>query len=123
MMKLHNCDIWYFVVSYRTDLFTPELQDKLIKIWSLNSLRSDEDDSPLHRLLCSRNIMLLAQPENNAIWSVFGKFLKRLLETKILDIDNLSNQCVALFRENWPVVSIRDKRYELLNENGKRKNK
>lgn len=100
-----------FLVAYRTDLFTQEFQDKLIKIWSLSSLRNDEDDSPLHRILCSRNIMLLAQPENNAIWSVFGKFLKRLLETKILDLDSLSDQCVALFREDWPVVSIRDINY------------
>ncbi|XP_012235265.2 codanin-1 [Linepithema humile] len=102
-----SIDFTLFLIAYRTDLFTQELQDKLIKIWSLSSLRNDEDDSPLHRLLCSRNIMLLAQPENDAIWSVFGKFLKRLLETKILDINSLSDQCVALFRENWPVPLLK----------------
>lgn len=60
----------------------------------------------MHRLLSSRNIMLLMQSHNDAMWSIFGKFLKRLLETKILDGDNLSNQCVGLFRQDWPVVSI-----------------
>jgi len=95
-------------VAYRTDLFTREVQDKLIKVWSSKSLRDDEDDSPIHRILCSRNIMLLTQPQNDTTWPIFGKFLKRLLETKILDGDSLSDQCVALFRQDWPVVSARD---------------
>lgn len=49
--------------------------------------------------------MLLAQPQNDTIWPIFGKFLKRLLETNILDGDSLSDQCVALFRQDWPIVS------------------
>jgi len=52
--------------------------------------------------------MLLTQPQNDTTWPIFGKFLKRLLETKILDGDSLSDQCVALFRQDWPVVSARD---------------
>ena len=88
------------------DLFTREVQDKLIKVWLSNNLRNDEDDSPMRRILCSRNIMLLMQPQNDALWPIFGKFLKRLLETKILDGDSLSDQCVALFRQDWPVVSL-----------------
>ena len=88
------------------DLFTREIQDKLIKVWLSNNLRNDEDDSPMRRILCSRNIMLLMQPQNDALWPIFGKFLKRLLETKILDGDSLSDQCVALFRQDWPVVSL-----------------
>lgn len=97
-----------FSVAHRTDFFTPEIQDKLIKIWSLDDLKDDEIESPMHRLLCSRNIMLLAQTENDALWPIFGGFLKRLLDAKILDGDSLSDQCVALFRQEWPVVSIRD---------------
>jgi len=97
-----------FLVAYRTDLFTREVQDKLIKVWSSDSLRDDEDDSPIQRILCSRNIMLLTQSQNDKTWPIFGKFLKRLLETKILDGDSLSDQCVALFRQDWPVVSACD---------------
>jgi len=93
-------------VAYRTDLFTREVEDKLIKIWSSDNLRNDEDDSPMHRILCSKNIMLLMQPQNDVMWPIFGKFLKRLLETKILNGDSLSDQCVALFRQDWPVVSV-----------------
>lgn len=97
-----------FPVAYRTDLFAQEIQDKLIKIWSLDYLNDDQTDSPLHRLFCPRNIMLLAQPENDAVWPIYGKLLRRLLEANILDGDSLSDQCVALFRQDWPVVSIRN---------------
>ncbi|XP_012525392.1 codanin-1-like isoform X2 [Monomorium pharaonis] len=102
-----SMDFALFLVAYRTDLFTQEVQDKLIKIWSLDSLKDDEDDSPMHRILCSRNIMLLTQPRNDTMWPIFGKFLKRLLETKILDGNNLSDQCVALFRQDWPVPLLK----------------
>lgn len=102
-----SMDFALFLVAYRTDLFTREVQDKLIRIWSSDSLRDDEDDSPMHRILCARNIMLLMQPRNDAIWPVFGKFLKRLLETKILNGDSLSDQCVALFRRDWPVPLLK----------------
>ncbi|XP_011869063.1 PREDICTED: codanin-1 [Vollenhovia emeryi] len=102
-----SLDFALFLVAYRTDLFTREVQDKLIKIWSSDNLRNDEDDSPMHRILCSRNIMLLIQPQNDAMWPIFGKFLKKLLETKILDGDSLSDQCVALFRQDWPVPLLK----------------
>lgn len=97
----------YFSVAYRTDLFVREVQERFVKVWSLDSLKSDQVDSPMRRLLCPRNVMLLAQPENDALWPIYGKFLKRLLEAKILDGDDLSDQCVALFRQDWPVVSVR----------------
>ncbi|KYN15903.1 Codanin-1, partial [Trachymyrmex cornetzi] len=102
-----SIDFALFLVAYRTDLFTREVQDKLIKVWLSDSLRNEEDDSPMHRILCSRNIMLLMQPQNDALWPIFGKFLKRLLETKILDGDSLSDQCVALFRQDWPVPLLK----------------
>lgn len=64
-----------------------------------------ELDSPITRIFSPRNIMLLAQPEKEEIWSFLGKFIKRLIEKEILDIDSLSDQCVALFRQDWPVVN------------------
>ncbi|XP_024875772.1 codanin-1 [Temnothorax curvispinosus] len=102
-----SLDFALFLVAYRTDLFTREVQDKLIKIWSSDNLRNDEDESPMHRILCSRNIILLMQPQNDATWPIFGKFLKKLLETNILDGDSLSDQCVALFRQDWPVPLLK----------------
>ncbi|XP_014486058.1 PREDICTED: codanin-1 isoform X2 [Dinoponera quadriceps] len=102
-----SIDFSLFLVAYRTDLFVREVQDKLIKIWSLDCLKDDQADSPIHRLFCPRNIMLLAQPENDTMWPIYGKFLRRLLEAKILDGDSLSDQCVALFRQDWPVPLLK----------------
>ncbi|KAL6431550.1 hypothetical protein ACFW04_007253 [Cataglyphis niger] len=102
-----STDFALFLVAYNTDLFTQEVQDKLIQIWSSNGLTDDKADSPMNRLLCSRNIMLLAQPQNDTIWPIFGKFLKKLLETNILDGDSLSDQCVALFRQDWPIPLLK----------------
>lgn len=64
-----------------------------------------ELDSSINRILSSRNVMLLAQPEKEEVWIVFGKFINKLIKKNVLDIDNFSDQCVALFRQNWPVVN------------------
>lgn len=65
-----------------------------------------ELDSSINRIFSSRNVMLLAQPEKEQVWIVFGKFINKLIKKNVLDIDNFSDQCVALFRQNWPVVNI-----------------
>lgn len=71
----------------------------------MNRWKVLELDSPIQRIFSPRNVMLLAQPERDDTWPFFGKFLKKLIEKEILDIDSLSDQCVALFRQDWPVVS------------------
>lgn len=65
-----------------------------------------ELDSPMHRIFSSRNIMLLGQPEKEEIWPFFGKFIRKLIEKNVLDVDSFSDQCVALFRQDWPMVNI-----------------
>lgn len=72
----------------------------------MNRCKTLESDSPIHRILSSRNVMLLAQPEKEEVWTVFGKFINKLIEKNVLDINSFSDQCVALFRQNWPVVNI-----------------
>lgn len=74
-----------------------------------------ESESPIHRVLSSRNVMLLAQPEKEDVWPVFGIFIKKLIETNVLDINSLSDQCVALFRQDWPVVNIFNSITNLIN--------
>lgn len=95
----------FFSVAYRSDMFSNDIQNKFIEIWKLNHFKFMESDSPMLRLLSPRNIMLLAQPENEQAWITCGKFIKKLLETNILTIDSISDQCIALFRHEWPVVS------------------
>lgn len=102
-----STDFALFLVAYRNDLFTPKIQGKLIKIWTMNRWKVLELDSPIQRIFSPRNVMLLAQPERDDTWPFFGKFLKKLIEKEILDIDSLSDQCVALFRQDWPVPLLK----------------
>lgn len=87
-------------------MFTLKVQEKFIKVWAMNRCKTLELDSSINRILSSRNVMLLAQPEKEEVWIVFGKFINKLIKKNVLDIDNFSDQCVALFRQNWPVVNI-----------------
>lgn len=97
---------YVFVVAHRMDLFTQDIQKLIIKIWTINNFKIFESDTPMLRLLSPRNVMLLAQPETDGSWLMCGKFLRRLLEESVLDIEFLSDQYVALFRHDWPVVSL-----------------
>nr|XP_012154190.1 PREDICTED: codanin-1 isoform X2 [Megachile rotundata] len=98
-----STDFALFLVAYRSDLFTQKVQKKFIRVWTMERWKAMELDSPMHRVFSSRNIMLLAQPENEEIWPFFGKFIRKLIEKNVLDIDSFSDQCVALFRQDWPM--------------------
>ncbi|KOC68849.1 Codanin-1 [Habropoda laboriosa] len=98
-----STDFALFLVAYRSDMFSLNVQEKFIRIWAMSRWKALELDSPLHRIFSSRNVMLLAQPEKEEIWPVFGRFIKKLIEKDVLDINSLSDQCVALFRQDWPV--------------------
>ncbi|XP_006625046.1 codanin-1 [Apis dorsata] len=102
-----SIDFALFLVSYRSDLFTLKVQEKFIKVWAMNRYKALELDSSINRILSSRNVMLLAQPEKEEVWIVFGKFINKLIKKNVLDIDNFSDQCVALFRQNWPVPILK----------------
>lgn len=102
-----STDLSLFLVAYRSDLFTVKVQEKFIKVWAMNRFKALESDSPIHRIFSSRNVMLLAQPEKAEIWPMFGKFIKKLIEKDVLDVNSLSDQCVALFRQDWPVPTLR----------------
>ncbi|XP_068987367.1 codanin-1 isoform X1 [Bombus flavifrons] len=102
-----STDFALFLVAYRSDLFIPKVQEKFITVWATNRCKTLESDSPIHRILSSRNVMLLAQPEKEEVWTVFGKFINKLIEKNVLDINSFSDQCVALFRQNWPVPILK----------------
>lgn len=57
--------------------------------------------------------MLLAEPRNSVSWSTLGKLFKRLLRTKLMDAEDLSDQCIrTFFRQAWPLVSARDNKFQ-----------
>nr|XP_031827227.1 codanin-1 isoform X1 [Nomia melanderi]XP_031827228.1 codanin-1 isoform X1 [Nomia melanderi]XP_031827229.1 codanin-1 isoform X1 [Nomia melanderi]XP_031827230.1 codanin-1 isoform X1 [Nomia melanderi] len=102
-----SLDFALLLAAYRSDLFTEKVQDKFIKVWSMSRWKALESDSPIYRMFSPRNVMLLAQPEKDYVWPFFGKFIKRLMAKDILDIDSFSDQCVALFRQDWPAPILK----------------
>ncbi|XP_053970890.1 codanin-1 [Hylaeus volcanicus] len=102
-----SVDFALFLVAYRSDLLTPKIEEKFIKIWAMSRWKALELDSPIHRIFSPRNIMLLAQPDKEEVWLFLGKFIKKLIEKDILNIDSLSDQCVALFRQYWPLPTLK----------------
>ncbi|XP_012280996.1 uncharacterized protein LOC105700032 [Orussus abietinus] len=102
VLCLLSIDFALFLAAYRVDLFTTKIQDLLIKVWKIQYFNASEIDSALSRIFSPRNVMLLAQSGNNKVWSVIGQFVRRLLKEHVLFIETLSNQCVALLRQEWP---------------------
>lgn len=107
VLYLLSVDFALLLVAHRMDLFTQDVQNLFIKVWTINHFKIFEADSPMLRLLSPRNVMLLAQPESEETWITCGKFIRKLLEESVLDIEVLSDQCVALFRHDWPVPILK----------------
>lgn len=107
ILYLLSVDFSLFLIAHRMDLFTQDIQDLIIKIWTIDNFKIFEADTPMLRLLSPRNVMLLAQPETDGTWLMCGQFLRRLLEESVLDIEFLSDQYVALFRHDWPVPILK----------------
>ncbi|KAI4480255.1 hypothetical protein M0804_010253 [Polistes exclamans] len=107
ILYLLSVDFSLFLIAHRMDLFTQDIQDLIIKIWTIDNFKIFEADTPMLRLLSPRNVMLLAQPETDGTWLMYGQFLRRLLEESVLDIEFLSDQYVALFRHDWPVPILK----------------
>jgi hypothetical protein len=69
-------------------------------------LKYSYPDSSLFKLLSPRNITLMMQSDDDNVWINCGKFLSQLLKKNILSIDILTEQAVALFRNEWTIVRI-----------------
>ncbi|XP_011502578.1 PREDICTED: codanin-1 [Ceratosolen solmsi marchali] len=110
-----SIDLCLFLIIFRNDLFTSEIQEKFFKIWKIDRFKYSYPDSPLSRLLSPRNIMLMMQADNDNVWINCGKFLSQLLKMNVLSIDALSEQAVALFRNEW-TITITKKLSMCLNE-------
>ena len=103
-MYANFANIYSLIVTHRTDLMTIEVQEKFIKFWKISMKKIPEADSALSRLLSPRNIMILAEANNNGVWIKTGEFIKLLLKKEVLSLENLSDQCVALLRQDWSTV-------------------
>ncbi|XP_058792806.1 codanin-1 [Phymastichus coffea] len=108
IMASLSIDLCLSLISYRHDLFTEEVRDKLFKVYKIDCLKLSTLDSPLTRILCPRNIMLMLQSPDDAVWLNLGKFLNDMLLEDILSIDYLNEQAVALFRREWPEMILKN---------------
>lgn len=79
---------------------------KFIKFWRLVLTKIPEPGFSLSRILSARNVMILGKSSNIDVWIKFGQFIKLLLKEEVLSLECLSDQCVALLRQEWPTVRI-----------------
>lgn len=86
-------------------MFTDKIQEKVLRVWKIDHVQFSDSDSPLLKIISHKNVVLLSQPLNDKIWITLGRFLKKLLKENILSIDSLNEQAVALFKDEWPIVS------------------
>ncbi|XP_066596391.1 codanin-1 [Prorops nasuta] len=106
MIHTLTLDLTLFLIAYRMDIFSHEIQNGFIKVWKL-SQKSFQTEPLTFKLLCPRNVILLEETKNNDVWVYYGKFIRKLLEKDIINIDTLSDQCVALFRHEWPISTFK----------------
>uniref|UniRef100_A0A2A4K5Y8 Codanin-1 C-terminal domain-containing protein n=1 Tax=Heliothis virescens TaxID=7102 RepID=A0A2A4K5Y8_HELVI len=66
-----------------------------------------DDDSVVNleffdRVLCPRNIMLLSENKSVDVWEAMATVLVFLLIHDYLSEDSLTEQCLAVYRQDWP---------------------
>ncbi|XP_014210069.1 codanin-1 [Copidosoma floridanum] len=101
MIIILSIDLCLFSMTYRPELFTDEVQEKVLRAWKIDRLKIFKADTPLSRLLSPRNIELMVRSGNNDVWLICGKFMKKLLKENILPINDLCEQAVAVLRTDW----------------------
>ncbi|XP_014235003.1 codanin-1 [Trichogramma pretiosum] len=101
IIQMLSVDLVLFLISYRNDLLSNEVQEKLFKIWKIHEFSHPE--APLNRLFSLRNIKLIAVARDTNTWLYFGKMLNALLRNNMITINTLSEQAVALLRMEWPI--------------------
>ncbi|CAB3233838.1 unnamed protein product [Arctia plantaginis] len=53
------------------------------------------------RILCPRNIMLLSSSKTPGVWEAMATVLVFLLQNDYLSEDSLTEQCLAVYRQDW----------------------
>lgn len=95
-------DLVIFLITYKNDLMTPEIKAKILQIWEFLIPRYSTN-SPVDRVVCVRNTMIMSHAQDDRVWRNFGLFLNVTLEKKFLTVDVLSNRTIELLRNDWPV--------------------
>ncbi|XP_075988846.1 codanin-1 like protein dlt [Anticarsia gemmatalis] len=65
----------------------------------------EEDNGCLEmfeRVLCPRNIMIISSTSRSECWDAMASVLVFLLHKRFLTEDSLTEQCLAVYRQDWP---------------------
>ncbi|XP_043290102.1 codanin-1 [Venturia canescens] len=102
--NLYTMSVEYclLLITHRPDLFTGTILEKFLSAWKMNSSRAGGGEPLFVRLISPRNIRMLTITSNSSAMKAFAQLLKALLRENLLSIEALSDQCVALFRQDWP---------------------
>ncbi|CAG9576975.1 unnamed protein product [Danaus chrysippus] len=60
------------------------------------------EDCYFDRILCPRNIMLLSETKSSDVWPAMAEILVYLLKHNFLTEDSLTEQCLAVYKQDWP---------------------
>lgn len=107
-LRTMSVDLFLFIVTYRREILTTEIEMKFVKYWKLVLTKTSEANFSLSRILSPRNVIILEKSKSNAVWTKCGNFVKLLLKEKILSLECLSDQCVALLRQEWPTETLQN---------------
>lgn len=101
MMYQLSFDFALHVITCSRELFDNDVENEFILIWKI--CLADQFNQLFDGLMCPRNMKIMSQSRDSFTWRRYGKLIKRLLRDKLVGIEEFSDQCVALFRLEWPV--------------------
>lgn len=74
-------------------------------VWRCYPAKSDD---LFKNVLCTRNVMILAQSRNVAkSWNVLAHFVAFLIKEKLLACDAFEAQCTGLFKREWDPATLK----------------
>ncbi|KAL0858691.1 hypothetical protein ABMA27_011177 [Loxostege sticticalis] len=85
-------------------IVTEEKSDNSEVNRTVNEETSDENLEFFNRILCPRNIVLLSSSKCKPldVWEALATVLVFLLKNAYLSEDSLTEQCLAVYRQDWP---------------------
>lgn len=87
-------------VAHSPSLIRQEaIYEKFVEVWKNYA---PETDILFKALICPRNVEILSGSQNaDLAWESFAQFVAFLLRKGLVSCENLEEQCVAIFREEW----------------------
>ncbi|KAF7988183.1 hypothetical protein HCN44_007677 [Aphidius gifuensis] len=105
MMYPLSFDFALHIIVFDRQLFDIDVEDKFIVIWKI--CKNDQFDQLFAGLLSPRNMKLFTQTFDPLVWQRYGILIRRLLKENLIEMENFSDQCIALFRHEWPINILR----------------